>query len=106
MIHLQWKNARSQLPESVRVIEMSMNDSWFRDSGPTFVVNKGTTNFEHKVAGIDWQFNSWGGIDDGCYKDWSLDSLVAKKILGNEKILTFEHTMILEGGSIHVDGEA
>ncbi|KAM7267790.1 hypothetical protein ACFE04_009956 [Oxalis oulophora] len=101
----QWKNARSQLPESVRVIEMSMNDSWFRDSGPTFVVNKGTANFEHKVAGIDWQFNSWGGIDDGCYKDWSLDSLVAKKILGNEKIPTFEHTMILEGGSIHVDGE-
>ncbi|KAJ6293755.1 hypothetical protein OIU76_021921 [Salix suchowensis] len=31
----QWKNARSQLPENVRVLEMSMNDSWFRDTGPT-----------------------------------------------------------------------
>lgn len=31
----QWANARSQLPENIRVIEMSMNDSWFRDSGPT-----------------------------------------------------------------------
>ena len=31
----QWDNARRQLPHNVRVIEMSMNDSWFRDSGPT-----------------------------------------------------------------------
>lgn len=31
----QWENARKQLPHNVRVAEMSMNDSWFRDSGPT-----------------------------------------------------------------------
>lgn len=31
----QWANARSQLPSNVRVVEMSMNDSWFRDTGPT-----------------------------------------------------------------------
>uniref|UniRef100_A0A7N0V8H4 Uncharacterized protein n=1 Tax=Kalanchoe fedtschenkoi TaxID=63787 RepID=A0A7N0V8H4_KALFE len=31
----QWANARSQLPPHIRVIEMSMNDSWFRDTGPT-----------------------------------------------------------------------
>ncbi|KAJ6411496.1 hypothetical protein OIU84_008133 [Salix udensis] len=30
-----WENARSQLPENVRVLEMSMNDSWFRDTVPT-----------------------------------------------------------------------
>ncbi|KAF3584276.1 hypothetical protein F2Q69_00026752 [Brassica cretica] len=33
----QWENARKQLPEEIRVAEMSMNDSWFRDSGPTVV---------------------------------------------------------------------
>ena len=32
---LQWENARKQLPSSVRVVEMSMNDAWFRDTGPT-----------------------------------------------------------------------
>ncbi|GAV56462.1 PAD_porph domain-containing protein [Cephalotus follicularis] len=104
----QWDNARSQLPEHVRVVEMSMNDSWFRDTGPTFVVNKSTSNSgtpEQKVAGIDWNFNSWGGVYDGCYQDWSLDILVARKILGIEKLPRFPHTMILEGGSIHVDGE-
>ncbi|KNA11867.1 hypothetical protein SOVF_131170 [Spinacia oleracea] len=98
----QWENARSLLPPNVRVVEMSMNDSWFRDSGPTFVVRKNNTK---SVAGIDWTFNSWGGVDDGCYKDWSHDILVSRKILEIEKLPRFPHSMVLEGGSIHVDGE-
>ncbi|XP_062116796.1 agmatine deiminase isoform X2 [Humulus lupulus] len=104
----QWSNARNQLPEHIRVVEMSMNDSWFRDTGPTFVVRKSrftTSTFEGKVAGIDWNFNSWGGIDNGCYLDWSHDLLVAQKILGIEKLPRFSQSVILEGGSIHVDGE-
>ncbi|GLT44117.1 hypothetical protein SLA2020_180320 [Shorea laevis] len=104
----QWANARSQLPKNIRVVEMSMNDCWFRDTGPTFVVSKresSSSRPEPKVAGIDWNFNSWGGVDDGCYQDWSLDLLVAKKILGVERLPRFPQTLILEGGSIHVDGE-
>ncbi|XP_015883094.1 agmatine deiminase [Ziziphus jujuba] len=104
----QWENARSQLPETVRVIEMSMNDSWFRDTGPTFVVRKSTSGcgtLLQKVAGIDWNFNSWGGIGEGCYQDWKLDLHVAQKILALEKLPRFSHNLVLEGGSIHVDGE-
>lgn len=104
----QWANARDQLPPNIRVVEMSMNDSWFRDSGPTFVVRNTKPNSsasEQNVAGIDWTFNSWGGSEDGCYSDWSLDLLVARKILGVERLPRFPHSMILEGGSIHVDGE-
>uniref|UniRef100_A0A6M2F5A5 Agmatine deiminase n=1 Tax=Populus davidiana TaxID=266767 RepID=A0A6M2F5A5_9ROSI len=104
----QWENARSHLPEHVRVLEMSMNDSWFRDIGPTFVVRKNGSNpgnLEQHIAGIDWNFNGWGGVDDGCYQDWSLDLLVARKIIGTEKLPRFPHFMILEGGSIHVDGD-
>ncbi|PSS08324.1 Agmatine deiminase [Actinidia chinensis var. chinensis] len=104
----QWVNARCQLPQNIRVIEMSMNDSWFRDSGPTFVVRDSKSSLgdlEPKVAGIDWNFNSYGGLDDGCYKDWTLDILLARKILAVEKVPRFPQSMILEGGSIHVDGE-
>ncbi|KAL6994987.1 agmatine deiminase [Sarracenia purpurea var. burkii] len=104
----QWVNARSKLPQNIRVIEMSMNDSWFRDTGPTFVVrDKKSKSGElvPEVAGIDWNFNSYGGIEEGCYTDWSLDLLLARKILEVEKIPRFPHSMILEGGSIHVDGE-
>ncbi|KAG7944374.1 hypothetical protein I3843_15G097800 [Carya illinoinensis] len=104
----QWVNARNQLPENIRVVEMSMNDSWFRDTGPTFVVSKSTSSSvisQQNVAGIDWNFNSWGGFSDGCYQDWSLDLLVARKILENERLPRFPHSIVLEGGSIHVDGE-
>ncbi|KAH9305029.1 hypothetical protein KI387_009433, partial [Taxus chinensis] len=104
----QWRNARDQLPQNIRVLEMSMNDSWFRDIGPTFVVCDRSLSSENKfqnVAGIDWNFNSWGGAIDGCYEDWDLDSLVARKILEGERLIRFPHSMIMEGGSIHVDGE-
>ncbi|KAD2805942.1 hypothetical protein E3N88_39319 [Mikania micrantha] len=104
----QWENARKQLPHNVRVVEMSMNDSWFRDTGPTFVVREGKSvsgEIQHNVMGIDWNFNSWGGIDEGCYIDWSLDLLVARKILSTERVPYFPQSIILEGGSIHVDGE-
>uniref|UniRef100_A0A0D6QX75 Agmatine deiminase n=1 Tax=Araucaria cunninghamii TaxID=56994 RepID=A0A0D6QX75_ARACU len=104
----QWANARAQLPQNIRVLEMSMNDSWFRDIGPTFVVYDRPLSSEKEkrnVAGIDWHFNSWGGAMDGCYKDWSLDILVARKILEVERLIRFPHSMIMEGGSIHVDGE-
>jgi agmatine deiminase len=45
------------------------------------------------------------GANDGCYNDWSHDLLVSRKILALERIPRFQHSMILEGGSIHVDGE-
>jgi len=87
---------------NIRVAEMSMNDSWFRDMGPTFITRKVESGIEKQtIAGIDWQFNAWGGI----YDDWSLDSDVAKKIVEIERIPRFSHKMVLEGGSIHVDGE-
>ncbi|CAL1405909.1 unnamed protein product [Linum trigynum] len=105
----QWENARRQLPENIRVVEMSMNDCWFRDTGPIFVVRKSAPNsnisLEQVIAAIDWNFNSWGGVEEGCYQDWSLDTAVASKILQIERCPRFQHSMILEGGSIHVDGE-
>ncbi|WOK92041.1 hypothetical protein Cni_G00732 [Canna indica] len=93
---------------NIRVVEMSMNDAWLRDIGPTFVRldrKPASRDQEDKIAGIDWKFNCWGGPEDGCYSDWSLDVLVAKKILEIEKLPRFPHRMVLEGGSIHVDGE-
>ena len=92
----QFLNARHLLPDHVRVVEMSYNDSWMRDCGPTFVVNdKGL------VRGIDWDFNAWGGL----YFPWDQDALVARKVLEIERIDRYKANMVLEGGSIHVDGE-
>ncbi|XP_051132787.1 agmatine deiminase-like [Andrographis paniculata] len=101
----QWNKARSMLPEHIRVVEMSMNDSWFRDTGPTFVIGNCEEKQNNKIAGIDWNFNGYGGLDGGCYIDWGQDLLIARKVLEIEKTPRFPHSMILEGGSIHVDGD-
>ncbi len=96
----QYDNARSELPESVRVVEMSSDDSWVRDCGPTFVVND-----DGDVRGVDWDFNAWGGLVDGLYFPWAADDAVARKVLELEGIDRYKAPFVLEGGSIDVDGE-
>jgi len=98
--HSQYSNARQMLPPEIRVVELSNNDSWMRDCGPTFVVNgKG------EVRGIDWIFNAWGGLYNGLYFPWDLDDAVAQKVLEIENVGRYKAPLVLEGGSIHVDGE-
>lgn len=97
----QYDNARALLPEHIRVVEMSSNDAWARDYGPTFVKNdKGVTR------GIDWGFNAWGGLHDGLYFPWDKDNRMARKLCDLlDKDVYCKRDFILEGGSIHVDGE-
>lgn len=97
---VQYLNARHMLPLNVRVVEMTSNDSWIRDCGPTFV-----TNTEGVLRGVDWRFNAWGGIDDGLYVPWDQDDLVGEKVLELERALRYAPSIVLEGGSIEVDGQ-
>lgn len=96
----QFANARRLLPHAVRVVEISSNDSWMRDVGPTFVVNG-----RGGVRGIDWAFNAWGGLDGGLYFPWDSDDAVAQKVLEIEGRDRYRVPFVLEGGSIHVDGQ-
>jgi agmatine deiminase len=97
----QFEHVRSRMPESVRVVEISSNDAWMRDIGPTFVVNR-----EGGVRGIDWGFNAWGGLNGGLYFPWDQDLLVKQKVLEIERLDRYDlQHFILEGGSVHVDGE-
>ncbi len=95
----QFQNARAMLPENIRVVEMSNNDSWMRDCGPTFVVN----GKESRI--VDWDFNAWGGLLGGLYFPWDQDDLVARKVGEIERVDRYKAPLVLEGGSIHVDGE-
>lgn len=96
----QWENARQMLPADIRLVELSSNDAWVRDTGPTCVVNA-----QGDVRGIDWQFNAWGGFDGGLYFPWDRDAQVADKICNLQSLDVYKAPLILEGGSIHVDGE-
>jgi agmatine deiminase len=95
----QYYNARNMLPSAIRVVEMSYNDSWIRDSGPTCVSNG------KAVRAVDWEFNAWGGLQGGLYFPWDLDELVASKVSEIEQVDRYKAPIVLEGGSIHVDGE-
>jgi agmatine deiminase len=88
------------LPSVVRVIELSSNDAWMRDVGPTFVVND-----RGGVRGVDWMFNAWGGLDGGLYFPWDRDDAVAGKVLEIEGRDRYRAPFVLEGGAIHVDGQ-
>ncbi len=96
----QYANARAQLPASVRVVELSSNDAWMRDCGATFVVND-----EGEVRGVDWIFNAWGGLLKKAYFPWDKDEAVAVKMLEMAACDRYKAPFVLEGGSIHVDGQ-
>ena len=97
----QWEHARSSCSDAIRVVEITTDDAWARDTGPTFVVNRSLG----ERRGVDWIFNAWGGLDGGLYFPWANDDLVAAKVCELEGAPRYRAPLVLEGGSIHVDGE-
>lgn len=98
----QYTNASLQLDHpAIRLVEISSDDAWVRDTGPTFV-----SNGQGGLRGVDWTFNAWGGLNGGLYAPWERDDQVADKILGLERCPRYRtEGFVLEGGAIHVDGE-
>ena len=94
------QEARKILPPQVKVVKLPNNDAWMRDCGPTFVVNgKGGVRL------VDWQFNAWGGLYNGLYSPWDLDDAVPQKVAELEGCDRYRAPIVLEGGSVHVDGK-
>jgi agmatine deiminase len=73
------------------------NDAWCRDHGPIFVRNDQTG----EVALTDWDYNAWGGK----YPPYDLDRKIPPSIARALKLRRFANEMILEGGSIDVNGQ-
>lgn len=98
----QFANARHLLPAQVTVVELSNNDSWIRDCGATFVKN----DHQATIRAVDWTFNAWGGLVDGLYFPWDKDDRIAQKMAEFERTDRYRLSdFVLEGGSIHVDGQ-
>ena len=71
------------------------NDAWCRDNGPTFLLSP-----EGRRAAVRWRFNAWGEK----YAPFDLDAAVAPAVLNYYGVPYEESPLVLEGGSIHVDG--
>jgi agmatine deiminase len=82
---------------AVEVLELPLDDSWARDSGPIYVV---AADGSRRVA-LDWVFNGWGGK----YPPWDEDDALARRWADRQGDEVRSVPMVLEGGSIAVDGE-
>ncbi|WP_060494102.1 agmatine/peptidylarginine deiminase [Pseudomonas sp. NBRC 111140] len=80
---------------NIELIELAVDDSWCRDSGPSFVCHP-----QHGLAGLSWRFNAWGGKSHH-----SLDRSLGRRMLDQLGLDGFSTSLCNEGGAIHVDGE-
>ncbi len=80
----------------VRFYSHPTNDAWCRDHGPIFVRNDRTS----EVALTDWEYNAWGGK----YPPYDRDNRIPSRIARALGLRRFAPKMVLEGGSIDVNG--
>jgi agmatine deiminase len=79
----------------VRVVELPIDDSWARDSGPTFITNG------RDLVATAWRFNAWGNK----YQPYAADAQLARRVADHAGVSVVAGDLVLEGGSILSDGE-
>src|SRR3954454_12771131 len=88
-------DARRALGGDIEVVELPIDDSWIRDSGPIFVTA------DNRRAGVDFAFNGWGEK----FTPFDRDDALPRARLGHLCADGFSAPLVLEGCSITVDGE-
>ena len=91
----QARRALADAPD-VEVVEVASDDSWARDTAPTFLIDR-----RGSLGGVDWRFNAYGGI----YEDFARSANMARRILDLLGARRFAAPLVLEGGAVHTDGE-
>jgi agmatine deiminase len=87
---------RHMCGDAVGVLELPIDDSWMRDSGPLIVTGR-----DGRRAGVDFRFNGWGEK----FVPYDRDDEMSRGLLAHLQIERVEANFVLEGGSIAVDGE-
>jgi len=81
---------------AVEIVPMPTEDSWARDTAPTFVVDR-----HGALGGVEWRFNSYGGLHD----DYAETAQMAHRVIALTGARRFRAPIVLEGGALHTDGE-
>lgn len=91
--------ARGRVP-AARVFfhHIPTNDAWCRDHGPTFIERDHAGRREQAI--VDWGFNAWGGK----YPPFDLDDVVPVRIGAELGLPVFTPGIVMEGGSLDVNG--
>jgi agmatine deiminase len=88
--------ARAALAGAVGVVALEIDDSWLRDNGPVFVLDEDTG----ERSAVHFGFNAWGERFAGYARDAAVGAVLAER-LGDP---VRRAPLVLEGGSIAVDG--
>jgi agmatine deiminase len=86
--------ARAALTDTVELIEEPIDDSWLRDNGPIFLLRG-----RERAASV-FRFNAWGEK----FTPYEDDARLARRLCERWGVPAYDPGMVLEGGSVHVDG--
>lgn len=86
-------HVKPRVPEGVKVAPVEYADIWLRDCAPFYV--EGESPVVHTTG-----FNGWGGLD----ADFKADLTALDALTARYSLQTKNHSLILEGGSLHTDG--
>jgi len=87
--------------DRIALLPIPTNDSWIRDYGPIFLNRIAHGRGAPRQIALDWRFNSWGGKYGAC----DLDDAVPQRLAEHYGFEVVEAGMVLEGGSLDVNGE-
>lgn len=116
------KDGGASWQENVEIFSAETDDAWARDVAPTFLIKEvrrtteeraacagredGKVCSRHEIRCVNWEFNAWGGSVDGLYASWDKDNAFAKFFAEKYDYPVYDAApFVLEGGSIHSDGE-
>ncbi len=85
--------------ERIFLHRIPTNDAWWRDHGPNYVFRQSEGQLEKVI--MNWEYNAWGEK----YKSYHEDNAVPKKIAALQQLSLVSPGMVLEGGSIDVNGK-
>ena len=89
------EEAQMACGKGIDFLEVPIDVSWARDIAPLFV-----TNEKDEVAAVHWRFNAWGNK----YHGFDADAAFGRRLLEALDMRRYEGPMVLEGGSVCVDG--
>jgi len=92
--------------EQINFYRIPTNEPWCRDHGPIFITRDPDSESaagrirRSELAAVDWDYNAWGNK----YPPFNLDEVVPTRIAEVLNVPIFYPRMVLEGGSIDVNG--
>lgn len=97
--HVQKLLAGRVPPERVIIHQFPTNDAWCRDHGAIFVTR--SAPHADRLLALDFEYNAWGGK----YPPYDLDNAIPARMAEALGIPVQRIPMVLEGGSIDVNGK-